>query len=81
MSYGQVGGLAGCSARVVGWAMANVADSDVPWHRVVGADGYLRIGKRSVGLQEFQRKLLVEEGVSFLANGCVNMSDHQVRYS
>ena len=79
MSYGQVGSLAGCSARVAGWAMANATDSDIPWHRVVGADGYLRIGKRSVGLQELQRKLLLEEGVSFLPNGCVNMSKHQVQ--
>src|SRR5258708_40087181 len=65
MSYGQVGEEAGCSARVVGWAMANGTDPDVPWQRVVGADGYLRIGRRSVALQQLQRKLLVEEGVTF----------------
>jgi methylated-DNA-protein-cysteine methyltransferase-like protein len=81
MSYGQVGGLAGCSARVVGWAMANVTDADIPWQRVAGADGYLRIGKRSIVLQELQRKLLLEEGVAFLENGCVNMAKHQVGYS
>ena len=77
MSYGQVGRESGCSARTVGWAMANVQD-DVPWQRVVGADGYLRIGRRSVALQEAQRRLLEREGVGFLENGCVDMARHQV---
>lgn len=78
MSYGQVGREVGCSARTVGWAMANALDGDVPWQRVVGADGYLRIGRRSVVLQEAQRKLLEREGVAFQENGCVNMKCHQV---
>ncbi len=77
MSYGQVGREAGSAARTVGWAMANVQD-DVPWQRVVGADGYLRIGRRSVALQDAQRKLLEREGVTFAENGCVNMARHQV---
>ena len=78
MSYGQVGREAGCSARTVGWAMANVLDADVPWQRVVGADGYLRIGKRSIALQEAQRKLLEREGVVFTEGDCVDMKRHQV---
>ncbi len=78
MSYGQVGREIGCSARTVGWAMANALDGDVPWQRVVGADGYLRIGKRSVALQEVQRKLLEREGVAFSEGGCVEMARHQV---
>lgn len=78
MSYGQVGECAGASARVVGWAMANVPDDEVPWQRVVGADGYLRIGRRSVVLMEVQKKLLEREGVGFKDNGCVDMACHQV---
>ncbi|MBV9848462.1 MAG: MGMT family protein [Armatimonadetes bacterium] len=79
MSYGQVGRETGCAARTVGWAMANVpGDDSVPWQRVVGADGYLRIGRRSVALQDVQRKLLEREGVTFLENGCVDMARHQV---
>lgn len=78
MSYGQVGRTIGCSARTVGWAMANALEGDVPWQRVVGADGYLRIGKRSVALQEAQRKLLEREGVAFTDGGCVDMTRHQV---
>ena len=77
MSYGQVGQETGCAARTVGWALANVTD-DVPWQRVVGADGYLRIGKRSVVLQQAQRTLLEREGVTFKENGCVDMARHQV---
>jgi methylated-DNA-protein-cysteine methyltransferase-like protein len=77
MSYGQVGQETHINARTVGWAMANVPN-DVPWQRVVGADGYLRIGRRSVALQEAQRRLLEREGVTFHDNGCVNMARHQV---
>ncbi len=80
MSYGQVGAEAGgISPRIVGWAMANAAeDGDVPWQRVVGADGYLRIGRRSAELQSLQRRLLESEGIQFLDNGCVNMRRFQV---
>ncbi len=78
MSYGQVGRETGCAARTVGWAMANALEGDVPWQRVVGADGYLRIGKRSVALQEVQRKLLEREGVAFTDGGRVDMARHQV---
>ncbi len=77
MSYGQVGRETNITARTVGWAMANVPD-DVPWQRVVGADGYLRIGRRSPALQEAQRRLLEREGVAFAENGCVDMARHQV---
>jgi methylated-DNA-protein-cysteine methyltransferase-like protein len=72
MSYGMVADLAGATARVVGWAMSSVADG-VPWHRVVGADGHLRIGRRSPELQALQRSLLHEEGVYFSALNTVDM--------
>ncbi len=60
-SYGDVGAAVGVTARTVGWAMS-VAPEDVPWQRVVGADGYLRIAKRSPHLKEKQRTLLEAEG-------------------
>ncbi len=78
MSYGQVGAEIGVTARTVGWAMANALEGDVPWQRVVGADGYLRIGRRSAQLMDVQRRLLEREGVAFLGNGCVDMACHQV---
>ncbi|MDR3710669.1 MAG: MGMT family protein [Capsulimonadaceae bacterium] len=76
MSYGQVGVLAGETPRTVGWAMTSAPDG-VPWHRVVGADGYLRIGRRSPDLQRLQRDLLAAEGIPLLENGCVDMELYQ----
>jgi methylated-DNA-protein-cysteine methyltransferase-like protein len=79
MTYGEVGSEAGVTARVVGWAMANVDSDDIPWHRVVGKDGYLRIGRRSPELMALQRKLLESENVVFLENGTVDMDRHVKR--
>jgi methylated-DNA-protein-cysteine methyltransferase-like protein len=74
VSYGQVAAEVRANARTVGWAMANITDSTIPWHRVVGADGGLRIGRRSPDLMLLQRSLLEKEGV--LANGRVDMDKH-----
>ena len=77
MSYGQVGDAVGCSAREAGWAMNQASGEEVPWQRVVGSDGYLRIGRRSPELMQTQRALLEAEGVTFKPNGCVDMAKHQ----
>jgi len=58
------------SAREVGWALG-MAPADVPWQRVVGADGYLRIAKRSPHLRDLQKSLLADEGVIVNEKGCV----------
>jgi methylated-DNA-protein-cysteine methyltransferase related protein len=51
-------------ARVVGYAMAATPNgSGIPWHRVVGAGGNLRLNEPLVSLQ---RKLLESEGVTFV---------------
>ena len=63
-SYGEVGAQVGASARTVGWALSFCPD-DVPWQRIVGSDGYLRIAKRSPHLKQLQRQLLEAEGVTF----------------
>ena len=44
--------------RLAGAVMAGCEDADVPWHRVVRADGSLAVGER-------QRALLDGEGVPF----------------
>jgi methylated-DNA-protein-cysteine methyltransferase related protein len=51
-------------ARVVGYAMAATPNgSGIPWHRVIGAGGHLRLNEPLVSLQ---RKLLESEGVTFI---------------
>lgn len=70
LSYGQVGQAVGETARTVGWAMSLVPQ-DVPWHRVVGADGYLRIARRAAELAAEQRHRLESEGVHFDDKNCV----------
>ena len=69
-SYGDVGAALGVTARTVGWAL-RIAPEDVPWQRVVGADGYLRIARRSPHLRALQQSLLETEGVTFDQNGRV----------
>jgi alkylated DNA nucleotide flippase Atl1 len=44
--------------RVGGAVLHESADPDVPWHRIVRADGSLAKGRR-------QRRLLMREGVPF----------------
>ncbi len=67
MSYGQIAALAGNRrmARQAGWAMHG-CPPDVPWHRVVRADGSIATGDGSL-----QRTLLEAEGVEFDGNGRV----------
>lgn len=69
-SYGDVGRSVGVTARTVGFAMA-ACPEEVPWHRVVGSDGYLRIAKRSPVHFAEQKARLAEEGVSVDDRGFV----------
>jgi len=65
-TYGQVAAIVGgCTARMVGYAMAALPhDSDVPWQRVINRQG--KISPRSSGLGSArQRQLLEAEGVHF----------------
>jgi methylated-DNA-protein-cysteine methyltransferase-like protein len=67
-SYGQVARIAGLPrhARLVGYALHNLpAETRLPWHRVVAADG--RIAKRALPDEaRWQRELLEKEGVVLL---------------
>lgn len=44
--------------RMAGAVLSDCQDADVPWHRIVRADGSLAKGRR-------QRRLLDQEGVPF----------------
>lgn len=73
VAYGQLAKLAGYPgyARQVGATLRNLpANTDLPWHRVVRADGVLPF---ALGSEEFneQQHRLNQEGISVL-NGKVN---------
>lgn len=73
LAYGHVATEVGVSARTVGRVMAFAADSEgIPWHRVVGSDGSLRIARRSPVLAREQRERLEREGVLFDSSGRVS---------
>ena len=72
-TYGQIAGIVGgCTARMVGYAMAALPfDTDVPWQRVINAQG--KVSPRSGGQGgALQRQILEEEGVQFDAQGRVD---------
>ena len=73
-TYGTVAILAGRpgGARTVGWAMrALQRGTDVPWHRVINAQG--RISPPSPSA-ELQRALLESEGVEFDESGGLDLA-------
>lgn len=73
-TYGQVASIVGnCTARMVGYALASLpARSDVPWQRVINAQGKISLRADSAG-NLLQRQLLEEEGVRFDAQGRVEL--------
>ena len=69
-TYGQIASLAGFPgrARQVGFALAGLPETmDLPWHRVINAQG--KVSPRTHSQSHlFQYQLLEAEGVSFSAN-------------
>jgi methylated-DNA-protein-cysteine methyltransferase-like protein len=67
-TYGRVAELVGgCTARMVGYAMAALKRGtapDVPWQRVINAQGRISVHGDGIG-NAMQRTLLEEEGVVF----------------
>lgn len=70
-TYGRIAQMAGYygASRMVGRAMSK-APPGLPCHRVVNAQG------RTAPCWPEQRALLEAEGVSFKANGCVDLRKH-----
>ncbi len=75
-TYGQIARIAGMlgHARQVGYALNALGDDrDVPWHRVLNAQG--RVSSRSEPIYErIQREMLEAEGVTFDANDSVPLA-------
>ena len=73
-SYGQIARLIGRdkNARLVGKVLSRAEYyGDYPCHRVVNS-----VGRLAPHFIE-QRQLLIEEGVQFKDNGCVDMKKYQ----
>lgn len=80
-TYGQIAALAGLPGhgRQVGYAMSALPyGTDVPWQRVINAQG--RVSKRADPWSEgLQRNLLEAEGVTFDRGGRVALRRYQWR--
>ncbi|MFL6259157.1 MAG: MGMT family protein [Thermoanaerobaculia bacterium] len=76
-TYGQIAALAGLPrrARMVGQVLrATPQEVDVPWQRVVNAQGTISPRSDSIGWTEgYQRHLLEEEGVVFSKSGRIDL--------
>ena len=75
VTYGQVALALGAprSARAVGYALRNLPDgTDVPWWRVLNANGETSIQRISVTAADLQREILEHEKVNF-RKGQVNL--------
>jgi methylated-DNA-protein-cysteine methyltransferase related protein len=72
-SYGQIARIVGnCTPRMVGYAMAaETGEHDVPWHRVINAQGKISLRADGGGAQE-QRARLEQEGIAFDSQQRVN---------
>lgn len=77
-TYGQIAELAGLprQARLVGYALHNTpAGRDLPWHRVINAQGKISFPKDS---EPYQRQLekLSAEGIE-LINGRIDLKRYR----
>lgn len=77
-TYGQIAAMLGNprGARTVGWAMqAAPAHLNLPCHRVVNKSGTLAPAY-AFGGNENQRAMLLAEGITFGADGRIDMRKH-----
>lgn len=74
LSYGDVATLCGSprAARAVGNILRRSGGTDIPWHRVINAQGRIS-GKGDVYRADRQRRLLESEGITFDERGTLDM--------
>jgi len=74
-TYGQIASIAGSpkASRAVA-AAVKASPQNIPYHRVVSADGRVSAGSEAGALH--RRQLLGVEGVTFLPDGRVDMDKH-----
>lgn len=76
MTYGQIAKVAGSprgARQVVRILHSMSAKYNLPWHRVINAKGEIMIADEESAYS--QKSMLKEEGVKFLANGCVDLKE------
>ncbi|MGF7143177.1 methylated-DNA-protein-cysteine methyltransferase-like protein [Anaerotaenia torta] len=81
MTYGMIAAILGRprAARIVGYAMHDApSDRMLPCHRVVNKEG--RLSPDDIFGEGVQRKLLEQEGITFLDNGCIDMKKHLITW-
>ncbi|MGQ9835905.1 MAG: MGMT family protein [Thermoanaerobaculaceae bacterium] len=78
MTYGQISGLLGhlLSPAAVGWAL-HVCPEDVPWHRVVNAQGRCSTERLPDFPPGLQRRLLEAEGIRFTEDGRLDLQKYR----
>lgn len=78
-TYGQIAALTGypSHSRYIGRVLSQLDNhSDVPWHRVINAQG--KISLRGLnGSDDYQRILLEEEGIEFDEKDRVSLKEFQ----
>ncbi len=85
MTYGQIAAMAGNSraSRAVGYALRVKPESgEIPWHRVVNSKGEISTRGTMQGDDDrfLQRVLLESEGITFSANGKINLKKYKLQY-
>ena len=77
-TYGQIAELIGAygCARQVGWALRRLPlPSEVPWQRVVNAQGRISLSLSREGSDWIQRDLLIAEGIPVDAQGRLPLAE------
>jgi methylated-DNA-protein-cysteine methyltransferase-like protein len=77
-SYGRIATLADLDghARMVGYALHSLKPaSDVPWHRVINAQGRISLPGP---IARTQRRLLETEDIKFSPDGRINMKKYGI---
>jgi methylated-DNA-protein-cysteine methyltransferase-like protein len=70
-SYGLIGRIAGCDARMVGYALASIPQSlDLPWQRIVNHRGEISLSGQAGAAQ---RARLAAEGVELDRHGRIDL--------
>ena len=79
-TYGQIADLLGFygQARQVGYALHRVAPgSDIPWHRVINAQGKISRSLQRNGSDDLQQVLLEQENIRFESGDWIDLSRYR----